>query len=158
MFKMNRTRRDRNLRTRRELLAGLGVTAFLTISPDALGQVGPQKTFVLSCPALFETGSARFSRTGARRVRALAERMSVLGCTSVAMNVYTDNRGSAKANLVLTQRRALAIRDIFSDAMPLTSVTATGWGARNPVHTNETPAGRERNRRVEAVAHFARQA
>lgn len=74
------------------------------------------------------------------------------------MNVYSDNRGSAEANLVLTQRRALALMGIFSEAMPLTSVTANGWGARDPVYTNATPAGRERNRRVEAVARYAPQA
>ena len=63
---------------------------------------------------------------------------------------YTDNRGNALSNLRLSQRRASAVlRYLAGRGVPAASMRPVGYGARNPVASNATLAGRAQNRRVE---------
>ncbi|MDE2224374.1 MAG: TonB-dependent receptor [Xanthomonadaceae bacterium] len=69
----------------------------------------------------------------------------------VEIDGYTDSRGSEKYNQALSERRA-SIVDAYltSHGVDASRITAVkGLGAANPVDTNTTEAGRERNRRVE---------
>ncbi len=65
---------------------------------------------------------------------------------------YTDNVGSAKSNLDLSQRRAQAVMDYllhkFQQIKP-DQFTAKGYGLTNPVTSNATVEGKAQNRRVE---------
>ncbi|MGC0778455.1 MAG: OmpA family protein, partial [Candidatus Acidiferrum sp.] len=48
--------------------------------------------------------------------------------------------------------RADAVRDFLAEqGVPVSSITARGFGKTQPVATNDTPEGRQRNRRVELV-------
>ena len=63
---------------------------------------------------------------------------------------YTDNVGDPQANVVLSQRRADAVRNALIQArVNPSSLTSKGYGETNPVSTNITPEGRFRNRRIE---------
>ncbi len=63
---------------------------------------------------------------------------------------YTDSTGDANGNLVLSQKRAEAVRDaLVKDGAPADMLTAKGYGAANPVAGNDTDEGRFRNRRIE---------
>ena len=63
---------------------------------------------------------------------------------------YTDSTGDANGNLVLSQKRAEAVRDLLvKDGAPADMLTAKGYGAANPVAGNDTDEGRFRNRRIE---------
>jgi outer membrane protein OmpA-like peptidoglycan-associated protein len=65
---------------------------------------------------------------------------------------YTDNVGSDDFNLKLSQQRADTVREyLISQGLPDVTVTATGFGKTNPVNSNDTPAGRKKNRRVEII-------
>lgn len=65
---------------------------------------------------------------------------------------YTDNVGSDDFNLKLSQQRADTVREyLISQGLPDITVTATGFGKTNPVNSNDTPAGRKKNRRVEII-------
>jgi outer membrane protein OmpA-like peptidoglycan-associated protein len=65
---------------------------------------------------------------------------------------YTDNVGSDEFNQKLSEERAGAVRDyLVSQGVPDSSITTKGFGKTNPVATNDTPAGRQENRRVELV-------
>ena len=65
---------------------------------------------------------------------------------------YTDSVGSEEYNLKLSESRANSVRDYLSaQSVPGDSVTAVGLGKRDPVASNDTAAGRQRNRRVELV-------
>jgi peptidoglycan-binding protein ArfA len=63
---------------------------------------------------------------------------------------YTDNTGNEALNVVLSQRRADAVRDalIKFGAAP-DMLVAKGYGTANPIASNDTPEGRKRNRRIE---------
>jgi outer membrane protein OmpA-like peptidoglycan-associated protein len=65
---------------------------------------------------------------------------------------YTDSVGSDAFNQTLSEQRAGAVRDyLVQQGLDAASITATGFGKTNPVASNDTPAGRQQNRRVEII-------
>lgn len=66
---------------------------------------------------------------------------------------HTDNIGGERYNDELSLRRAAAVKMALHNDLQLTvaNIATKGWGLRRPVETNETLAGRARNRRVELV-------
>jgi outer membrane protein OmpA-like peptidoglycan-associated protein len=65
---------------------------------------------------------------------------------------YTDNVGSDEFNFKLSQQRADTVREyLISQGLPDVTVTASGFGKANFVDSNDTAAGRKRNRRVEII-------
>jgi OOP family OmpA-OmpF porin len=71
----------------------------------------------------------------------------------VEIQGHTDNIGSADANLKLSQARAEAVRDYLIDVHMIEPVRLIpiGYGENQPVATNDTEAGRAKNRRVDFV-------
>ncbi|TAN08785.1 MAG: OmpA family protein [Rhodanobacteraceae bacterium] len=69
----------------------------------------------------------------------------------IEIDGYTDSVGTAKYNQGLSERRAQIVDQYLTshgiDASRITAVQ--GFGMSNPVDTNKTAAGRQRNRRVE---------
>lgn len=66
---------------------------------------------------------------------------------------HTDNVGGDDYNLQLSQRRAEAVKAALVSRYHITAerLTPQGFGATRPKETNDTLAGRARNRRVELV-------
>lgn len=65
---------------------------------------------------------------------------------------YTDSVGGDEFNQTLSEERARSVRDyLATQGVPADSITAKGFGKTNPVASNDTPQGRQQNRRVELV-------
>jgi outer membrane protein OmpA-like peptidoglycan-associated protein len=65
---------------------------------------------------------------------------------------YTDSVGSDQFNQTLSEQRASAVRDyLIQNGVADSAVTAKGFGKADPVATNDTAEGRQRNRRVQLV-------
>jgi len=65
---------------------------------------------------------------------------------------HTDSVGTDEYNLMLSQRRADAVRDyLVGEGVAAVSITSVGLGKADPVATNDTAEGRQQNRRVELV-------
>jgi outer membrane protein OmpA-like peptidoglycan-associated protein len=100
----------------------------------------------------FETDKAVIM---ARSFSLLSEIANVLQ-TRPAMHVriegHTDARGTKKYNMTLSQARADAVR-LYLAGMGIDGgrMDAQGFGPEQPIETNKTAAGREKNRRVEFV-------
>jgi outer membrane protein OmpA-like peptidoglycan-associated protein len=63
---------------------------------------------------------------------------------------YTDNIGSQKYNLKLSERRAETVRNYLVDhGVNPDRLTSRGYGESNPIATNKTAEGRAANRRIE---------
>jgi outer membrane protein OmpA-like peptidoglycan-associated protein len=71
----------------------------------------------------------------------------------VSIEGHTDNVGTDRYNLDLSARRAAAVKtSLVRDFRIRTErLTTAGFGDHRPVETNDTIAGRARNRRVELV-------
>ena len=62
----------------------------------------------------------------------------------------TDNQGTVDYNDRLAQNRATAVRIyIINKGVQSERLTSLGYGSRRPLVANDTPEGRQRNRRVE---------
>jgi outer membrane protein OmpA-like peptidoglycan-associated protein len=65
---------------------------------------------------------------------------------------YTDSIGSEDYNLKLSDQRAGGVRDyLIGQSIAPDNVTSRGFGKDDPVASNDTAAGRQKNRRVEMV-------
>jgi outer membrane protein OmpA-like peptidoglycan-associated protein len=65
---------------------------------------------------------------------------------------HTDSVGSDEFNQQLSERRASSVKDFLAEqGVPASSMTARGFGKTQPVASNDTQEGRQRNRRVELV-------
>lgn len=63
---------------------------------------------------------------------------------------HTSSEGSARHNDDLSRRRALTVRTyLVAHGIDAARLTSRGYGARNPLESNRTEPGRQRNRRVE---------
>ncbi len=70
----------------------------------------------------------------------------------VEIQAHTDNEGPSDANLVLSMKRAEAVVTyLVSQEVNELQMQARGIGENRPISSNATPAGRQRNRRVEMV-------
>jgi outer membrane protein OmpA-like peptidoglycan-associated protein len=65
---------------------------------------------------------------------------------------YTGSVGGDEDNQRLSEQRGASVRDyLIQQGMPVSSVTTRGFGKAEPVASNDTAQGRQRNRRVELV-------
>ncbi|HSB97316.1 MAG TPA: OmpA family protein [Spongiibacteraceae bacterium] len=101
---------------------------------------------------LFDTGKARILRSGTDNLAKLADFFSRNSDAKASIEGYTDNVGSDDTNYALSERRANAVlTTLLGMGVPTDRLSTRAYGEENPVATNETPAGRQLNRRVEIV-------
>jgi OOP family OmpA-OmpF porin len=71
---------------------------------------------------------------------------------NVQIEGYTDNTGSEKKNIALSQARANAVMNaLVKQGVAKSRLTAKGFGPADPIADNTTAEGRQTNRRVVAV-------
>jgi OOP family OmpA-OmpF porin len=69
---------------------------------------------------------------------------------SLKLAGHTDNTGSAALNMKLSKDRAESVKAyLVSQGANASRIEATGYGKNQPIATNKTAAGRQKNRRVE---------
>ncbi len=102
---------------------------------------------------LFAAGSDRPRPESGPTLKEIATALQQHPELRLRIEGHTDNVGAKDANLVLSDRRALAVKtalvnDFQVDAARLQS---KGLGDTKPAGSNATPEGRQNNRRVELV-------
>ena len=83
---------------------------------------------------------------------ALGETMTTFGHTYLRVEGNTDSTGSAAANMTLSERRALAVKNYLIKTFPNIAPArfqTIGHGPSNPVADNRTETGRQLNRRTD---------
>jgi len=101
---------------------------------------------------LFDTGSYTL-KPGAREKLAKISGI-VLAHPGLSLQIegHTDSVGGDEFNQQLSERRADSVRDFLAEqGVAPSSITAHGFGKTQPVASNDTAEGRQRNRRVELV-------
>jgi len=108
---------------------------------------------VASMPdVLFETGSYVLRPMARERLAKVAGILLAYPDLRVEIDGHTDSIGSDAYNQQLSERRAASVRVYLAQqGIPLTAVVARGFGKTQPIASNATAAGRQRNRRVELV-------
>jgi outer membrane protein OmpA-like peptidoglycan-associated protein len=103
----------------------------------------------ISVAVEFASGSASVSTLGMQQLdlvaKCLSEKTEVVG--------YTDNSGTSELNQKLSEQRAQAVVEYMINQNPNMAdlLSATGYGADNPIADNATAEGRKMNRRIQFV-------
>ena len=68
----------------------------------------------------------------------------------IQLNGHTDDVGSDEDNLLLSDNRAKAVHDyLIAEGIDENRLEYKGYGETMPIDTNDTPQGRQNNRRTE---------
>src|SRR5579863_6232524 len=133
----------------RKRLDGLPSDGQVAVLRDPL-----QLTLRVPASALFDADSTQLKPNSLQQlpmsavVELLRRRYRLVG----QINVYTDGIGGQIANHGLTEQRALALLSaLHTTPIRATRIAAAGMGAEAEIGSDETPEGREQNRRVELV-------
>ena len=98
----------------------------------------------------FNTGKSTLTAESQAQLKNLSAILKAFPNAAVKLGGYTDNKGQAEANLLLSADRAnVARKSVMANAIDPGRVSAEGYGVAHPIATNDTPEGRAQNRRVE---------
>lgn len=101
---------------------------------------------------LFEFGKYELKPEAREKLAKVSGILLAYPGLTIEIDGYTDSIGSDGYNQTLSEERAGAVRDyLTSQGVPPDAVTSKGLGKTNPVASNDTPLGRQQNRRVELV-------
>ena len=159
-----------NVRYRRELIAALcsllvvGCSTTPTASVPApsgkeavvaglrsLGFVSTDEGWELSLGVklLFDSNVDTLSGDGRAAVEDMAHSLKALGVERIRVEGHTDNVGTAKYNVGLSQRRADSVaQHLVKSGWSEDTIERRGFGADKPIADNATVSGRAQNRRV----------
>jgi OmpA-OmpF porin, OOP family len=102
----------------------------------------------------FVTGSAEFTPDAQETLRELYRSLISSGL-NIEIRGHTDNVGNPDANLILSKKRADAVKRWLNAQsatdFPSERIQTQAFGQDRPIADNTTAAGRARNRRVEIV-------
>lgn len=113
-------------------------------------QSTPRGVMVTLGDVLFETARANLKPGARQRLYQLASFLEAHPDRKVVIEGHTDSRGSESYNEELSQRRSESVQDfLIRSGIDPARITAQGYGEAYPVASNDTPAGRLQNRRVE---------
>jgi outer membrane protein OmpA-like peptidoglycan-associated protein len=112
-----------------------------------------ERGFVVTLPGLFFDTGKSVLKPGARNTLAkIADQLRISPDIRIAIEGHTDSVGSDDYNQTLSEKRAAAVRDyLVSRGFPSGRMNTSGLGENAPVAGNETPSGRQQNRRVELI-------
>lgn len=101
---------------------------------------------------LFDSGETTLKPVAKVPLAKLSGIISAYPDLKLEIDGYTDNTGGAELNQKLSELRAGAVRDfLVAQGVSSRNVAVRGFGQNDPIAANETPAGRQLNRRVELV-------
>ena len=123
------------------------------VAQSDLGAALQQQGHVVLSDLDFDSGTTRLGPGPFATLTALAAFMTANPDLRVALVGHTDTVGSLEANIAVSRRRAQSVRDrlIKTHSIAANRLDAEGMGYLSPVASNLDAAGRDANRRVEAI-------
>lgn len=101
---------------------------------------------------MFDSGQSSLNPGAYATLDRLATALRQESERKVLIEGHTDNVGSSENNHGLSERRAQSVQmGLMQRGVERSQITALGKGEDYPIAGNETPAGRQSNRRVEMI-------
>jgi OmpA-OmpF porin, OOP family len=106
---------------------------------------------------LFDTGSDVIKPESGPTLRMIQSLLTEDPALRFSIEGHTDNVGSPKSNLALSERRAAAVKAwLVKEGIDAGRLATKGLGDTKPIDGNDTAEGRANNRRVEFVKQVGR--
>jgi outer membrane protein OmpA-like peptidoglycan-associated protein len=103
----------------------------------------------------FETGKDIIRKHSYPSLSGLAELLVKKESYGLLIEGHTDNVGTDENNLILSQKRANAVKNyLIAHGVEGSKLQSFGYGESRPIADNDTPEGRQKNRRVEMKITF----
>ncbi|MGH7512539.1 MAG: OmpA family protein, partial [Gemmatimonadales bacterium] len=102
---------------------------------------------------LFGSGSAQIQGESTPTLKQIGTMLQQHPELKLLIEGHTDNQGVAASNQALSEQRAAAVKAylVANYGVAAARLTTKGYGETKPIATNDTPEGRQNNRRVELV-------
>lgn len=101
---------------------------------------------------LFKSGSFELLPGARERLAKVSGIVLAYQGLHLAIEGHTDSVGTDEYNRRLSEQRAQAVSDyLVAQGISQDTISASGFGKSEPVASNDTPEGRQQNRRVELV-------
>jgi OOP family OmpA-OmpF porin len=131
---------------------GLGIEELQGMSlaqPEADDCQGAFTVLMRRNEIIFLSGSAAIDPESRAILNSLAKVARRCDQFNIQISGHTDDVGDPAANIILSQRRAEAVRDYLGrQGVSSSRLTAQGFGESRPVLPNTNEANRARNRRI----------
>jgi len=109
-----------------------------------------RQAVVIQADALFDFDKSVLRPDGRKSIDDAMAKMSGVDLEMVIATGHTDSVGTDAYNQRLSERRAAAVKDyLVSKGVASSKITTIGKGESQPVATNKTAEGRQKNRRVD---------
>jgi outer membrane protein OmpA-like peptidoglycan-associated protein len=119
-------------------------------NPPQLSKTTVVKIDTLIIPdILFETGKSTLTQKSNAFLDSVSIELYAKKIDSMVVEGHTDSIGSLASNQKLSYDRANTVADYFKAKLVSATYITRGWASAKPVAANTTPAGRQKNRRVE---------
>lgn len=103
----------------------------------------------------FENGKTVLKESSYDALQEIVEALNAHPEAQIIIEGHTDNTGSDKANLKVSEQRALTVKDfLVEQGVSAEQITVEGKGSTDPKADNSTAEGRRINRRVEIKTLF----
>jgi len=117
-----------------------------------LVNTGSQLIVTMPQDILFATGSATLTPTLIGDLQDVAASLNKYPDSVVQVVGHTDNTGDAGFNQRLSEQRAQSVASVLiGSGVAPSRIQIVGRGETSPIASNQTPEGRQQNRRVEII-------
>ena len=124
--------------------------SLLTEVESALILDDPSEEQIRLTNLYFDTGSAELHEDSNYELDNIVTIMKDYDDMEVELSGHTDSTGDSVANQILSEARSNAVVSyLLSKGIDASRLQGIGYGADQPADTNETPEGRQNNRRIE---------
>jgi outer membrane protein OmpA-like peptidoglycan-associated protein len=97
----------------------------------------------------FQTNEFQLEEKSFVELKNVVQFLTVNPTIRVEISGHTDNTGTAKSNLELSNKRAQSVVDfLVASGISKARITYLGFGDKKPIGTNETEEGKALNRRI----------
>jgi OOP family OmpA-OmpF porin len=109
-----------------------------------------RQAIVIQADALFDFDKSVVRPDGKKNIDDAMAKLAGVDVEMVIATGHTDSVGTDAYNQKLSERRAAAVKEyLVSKGIPASKITTLGKGESQPVATNKTKEGRQKNRRVD---------
>ncbi len=122
----------------------------VVVEPNGCPVIVEKEQHILFGKASFGSGKEKLSKQAQEFLKLLVQRLDINLLIKIYIFTHTDSIGSIIFNQKLSQKRANNIAQyLILQSIPSDKIEAIGMGESEPIASNDTSDGRDKNRRIE---------